>query len=84
MAKIQRFNPNKFLNEKGSSSKVIGFEYKSRVKYIGCIFEVYWLKTVDRDIDPVNTPYDGPNGFGGKMPCEAVNPKLISREDIHE
>jgi len=35
--------------------------------------QFYWLKEHDRDLAPDGV-YKGPQGFGGRMPTEAVNP----------
>ncbi|NLW75715.1 MAG: hypothetical protein GXY18_04720 [Methanomicrobiales archaeon] len=35
--------------------------------------QFYWLKEHDRDLSPYGV-YKGPQGFGGRMPTEAVNP----------
>lgn len=46
--------------------------------------EFYWLKKHDRDLLPDGV-YKGPQGFGGRMPTEAVNPvRLVEMSPYRE
>jgi len=79
MSCSNRFPVKTITQHKENFSKLIGYELTRKtpsVVHPGVnlyYFDFYWLKTYDRDLSPGDV-YEGPKGYGGHMPYEAVDP----------
>lgn len=72
-----RFPEKRMAKEKAASGgRLVGYERGKRLSPGFFEFDIYYLAPHDRDMQPDGV-YAGPQGFGGGMPSEAVNPREL-------